>query len=153
MQIIMEHHTYNLNISRHYDGVLTCQPLGWAMETGDSGNSHHWKFTQDSSLCLHVDEESVWAPFFQNQPEDLSYSACRVEFDFCHSQTEGVQWACKFERKENSNQLWRTDVDRDSFFLMQCLPGQEHPDLECTVRKASPPWVPDMTRFQISNTL
>ena len=21
----------------------------------------------------------------------------------------------------------------------------EHPDLECTIRKASPPWVPDMT--------
>ena len=24
----------------------------------------------------------------------------------------------------------------------------EHPDLECTVRKASPPWVPEMTASQ-----
>ena len=33
------------------------------------------------------------------------------------------QWACKFERKENSNQLWRTDEDRDSFFLMSTAHG------------------------------
>lgn len=33
------------------------------------------------------------------------------------------QWACKFERKENSNQLWRTDVDRDSFFLRSIVHG------------------------------
>lgn len=33
------------------------------------------------------------------------------------------QWACKFESKENSNQLWRTNVDRHSFFIMSTACG------------------------------
>ena len=123
-EIIMEHHTYNFKCLKTLWRGADLPARGWAEEAGDSEhNSHPENLPELPLYCMRGWKECPRGFLPQNQ---LMVSQLDVVGGIWLPmiKLKEFQWACKFERKENSNQLWRTDVDRDSFFLMSTAHGQ-----------------------------
>ena len=97
---------------------LASPGVGGAVEAGDSEHNPHSKNLPELPLyCMRGWKECPGGFLPQNQ---LMVSQLDVVGGIWLPviKLEEFQWACKFGSKENSNQLWRTDVNRDSFFLM-----------------------------------
>lgn len=103
--------------------MLIGQLRGWAAEAGDGKHAPSSENLPELPLyCMRRREQCPWRFLPQNQ---LMFSQPDVVGGIWLPviKLKEFQWACKFESKENSNQLWRTNVDRHSFFLMSTAYG------------------------------
>ena len=126
-KIILESHTCNFKCLKalRWGTDLPAQAWGcggWRQSTPHSTHTP-WEFTWTPSL-LHAQMEGVSRGVLPQNQLMVSRLDMVGGIWLPVIKLKEFQWACKFERKENSNQLWRTDVDRDSFFLMSTAHGQ-----------------------------
>ena len=125
-KIILESHTCKFKCLKalRWGTDLPAQAWGcggWRQSTPHSTHTP-WEFTWTPSL-LHAQMEGVSRGVLPQNQLMVSRLDMVGGIWLPVIKLKEFQWACKFERKENSNQLWRTDVDRDSFFLRSIVHG------------------------------